>query len=142
MNIKILSGVSQFPKKNSTHPLFIPFFANHANAINIVMLRIFRQVALWEAISTIFLFFVAMPVKYVLPRFMEIPDDIRLGTVRIAGSIHGFLVVIFVVLLIACWQSYNWKFKRVVMYFAVSLFPVVSFWVERDVLKIINKEKI
>ncbi|MCL7988233.1 DUF3817 domain-containing protein [Sphingobacterium sp. lm-10] len=106
------------------------------------MLRIFRQVALWEAISTIILFFVAMPVKYLLPHFMEVPEDIRLNTVRIAGSIHGFLVVIFVILLIACWQSFNWNFKRVIAYFAASLVPILSFWVERDVQKIINKEKI
>lgn len=105
------------------------------------MIRIFQQVALWEAISTIILFFVAMPIKYVLNHFMEVPDDIRNGAVRIAGSIHGFLVVLFVVLLIACWQSYNWKFSRVVKYFIVSLIPVVSFWVERDVKKDIASQK-
>lgn len=104
------------------------------------MLKIFRLVALWEAISTVILFFIAMPIKYVLPYFMEIPDDIRNGTVRIAGSIHGFLVVIFVVLLIMCWQSYNWKFSRVVKYFIASLIPIVSFWVEIDVQKEIKSK--
>lgn len=97
------------------------------------MLRIFQQVALWEAISTVVLFFVAMPLKYLA----EIPE-----AVRIAGSIHGFLVVIFVILLIMCWQTYNWKFSRVVKYFVVSLIPIVSFWIERDVKKdILNKTK-
>lgn len=105
------------------------------------MLKIFRQVALWEAISTVFLFFVAMPIKYILPRFMEVPEEIRLGTVRIAGSIHGFLVVIFILFLIMCWQSYNWKFKRVITYFVASLIPIVSFWIERDLKKIIVGEK-
>lgn len=97
------------------------------------MLRIFQQVALWEAISTVILFFVAMPLKYLA----DIPE-----AVRIAGSIHGFLVVIFVILLIMCWQTYNWKFSRVVKYFVLSLFPIVSFWVEKDVKKdILNKTK-
>ena len=97
------------------------------------MLRIFQQVALWEAISTVVLFFVAMPLKYLA----DIPE-----AVRIAGSIHGFLVVIFVILLIMCWQTYNWKFSRVVKYFVVSLIPIVSFWIERDVKKdILNKTK-
>lgn len=105
------------------------------------MIRIFQQVALWEAISTIILFFVAMPIKYVLNLFMEVPDDIRNGAVRIAGSIHGFLVVLFVILLVACWQSYNWKFSRVVKYFVASLIPIVSFWVERDVKKDIQSNK-
>lgn len=105
------------------------------------MLRIFQQVALWEAISTIILFFVAMPIKYLLKYFMEVPEDIRNGTVRIAGSIHGFLVVLFVILLVACWQTYNWKFSRVVKYLVVSLIPIASFWVERDVKKDIDNFK-
>jgi integral membrane protein len=97
------------------------------------MLRIFQQVALWEAISTVILFFVAMPLKYLA----DIPE-----AVRVAGSIHGFLVVIFVILLIMCWQTYNWKFSRVVKYFVLSLIPIVSFWVEQDVKKdILNKTK-
>lgn len=103
------------------------------------MLKIFRLVALWEAISTLVLFFIAMPVKYILPYFTEVPDDVRNGAVRIAGSIHGFLVVVFVILLIACWQSYNWKFGRVVKYFVASLIPIVSFWVEIDVKREIEK---
>ena len=97
------------------------------------MLRIFQQVALWEAISTIVLFFIAMPLKYLA----DVPE-----AVRIVGSIHGFLVVIFVILLIMCWQTYNWKFSRVVKYFILSLIPIVSFWVEKDVKKdILNKTK-
>ncbi|HLT88611.1 MAG TPA: DUF3817 domain-containing protein [Sphingobacterium sp.] len=90
------------------------------------MLRIFQQIALWEAISTVILFFVAMPLKYLA----DIPE-----AVRIAGSIHGFLVVLFVILLIMCWNEYKWSFSRVIKYFLASLIPIVSFWVERDVKK-------
>lgn len=97
-----------------------------------VMLRIFRQIALWEAISTVILFFVAMPLKYLA----DLPE-----AVKIAGSIHGFLVVLFVVLLIASWQTYNWHIRRVALYFVVSLIPIVSFWIERDLKKIIEGEK-
>lgn len=96
------------------------------------MLRIFQQVALWEAISTVLLFFVAMPLKYLA----GVPE-----AVRVAGSIHGFLVVLFVVLLIVCWQTYNWKFGRVVKYFVLSLIPIVSFWVEKDLKKEIVAQK-
>jgi len=96
------------------------------------MLRIFQQIALWEAISTVILFFVAMPLKY----FANVPE-----AVRIAGSIHGFLVVIFVILLVACWQTYRWKFSKVVTYFVISLIPIVSFWIERDVKKQIASAK-
>lgn len=97
------------------------------------MLRIFKQIALWEAISTLILFLVAMPIKYVLPYFIQVPDEFREGAVRIAGSMHGFLVVVFVILLIMCWQTYNWSISRVIKYFVISLIPVFSFWVERDI---------
>ncbi len=97
------------------------------------MLRIFRQVALWEAISTILLFFVAMPMKYLA----DVPE-----AVRFAGSLHGFLVVLFVIMLVICWQTYNWKFSRVVKYFILSLIPIVSFWIEKDLKKDIELEKI
>lgn len=90
------------------------------------MLRIFQQIALWEAVSTVILFFVAMPLKY----FADIPE-----AVRIAGSIHGFLVVLFVILLVMCWNEYKWSFSRVAKYFFLSLIPIVSFWVEKDLKK-------
>lgn len=99
------------------------------------MLRIFRIIALWEAISTLVLFFVAMPIKYLLPNFMEVPEEVRVGTVRIAGSIHGFLVVIFVIMLLMCWKEYGWKLTKVIRYFVASLIPIVSFWVEVDLKK-------
>lgn len=97
------------------------------------MLRIFQQVALWEAISTVVLFLVAMPLKY----FAGVPE-----AVKVAGSIHGFLVVLFVILLIMCWSEYKWTLKRVATYFVVSLIPIVSFWVEKDLKKqIVAKNK-
>ncbi|MGO1242548.1 MAG: DUF3817 domain-containing protein [Sphingobacterium sp.] len=97
------------------------------------MLRIFQQVALWEAISTVILFFVAMPLKY----FGGVPE-----AVQAVGSIHGFLVVVFVLLLILCWREYKWPFSRVAKYLVISLIPIVSFWVERDVKKLVHHQKI
>lgn len=104
----------------------------HKTFIRYHMLRIFQQIALWEAISTVVLFCIAMPLKY----FAGIPE-----AVRIAGSIHGFLVVLFVILLIMCWSEYKWSIKRVATYFFLSLIPIVSFWVEMDVKKIILGQK-
>ncbi|WP_033564791.1 DUF3817 domain-containing protein [Sphingobacterium sp. SYP-B4668] len=96
------------------------------------MLRLFQQIALWEAISTVLLFFLAMPLKY----FGDIPE-----AVRIAGSIHGFLVVIFVVMLIVCTIEYKWSIMKAVKYFVISLIPIVSFWVEIDLKKEIAKNR-
>ncbi|TYP98602.1 integral membrane protein [Sphingobacterium allocomposti] len=95
-------------------------------AILFIMLRIFRQIALWEAISTVVLFFIAMPLKYAA----GIPE-----AVKVAGSIHGFLVVLFVILLVMCWNEYKWSVGRVAKYFFLSLIPIVSFWVELDLKK-------
>lgn len=66
------------------------------------MLRIFRQIALWEAVSTICLFFIAMPMKY----FFDTPE-----AVKIAGSIHGFFVVVFVIMLIMCTIEYKMELE-------------------------------
>lgn len=90
------------------------------------MLRIFRQIALWEAISTICLFFIAMPLKYLA----DIPE-----AVKIAGSIHGFFVVIFVVMLVMCTVEYKWPILKAIKYFLASLIPILGFWVELDLKK-------
>lgn len=95
------------------------------------MLKIFQKVALLEAISTVLLFFVAMPLKY----FVDMPT-----AVRIAGTVHGVLVIAFVILLIMCWQEFKWTFGRVVKYFVLSLIPIVSFWVEVDLKKEIRRQ--
>ncbi|AIM35879.1 DUF3817 domain-containing protein [Sphingobacterium sp. SG20118] len=96
------------------------------------MLRIFRQIALWEAVSTICLFFIAMPMKY----FFDTPE-----AVKIAGSIHGFFVVVFVIMLIMCTIEYKWNWKRPLAYMFASLIPIVGFWVELDLKKVINGQK-
>ena len=96
------------------------------------MLRIFRQIALWEAISTVILFFLAMPLTYLF----DTPE-----AVRIAGSIHGFLVVAFVFMLLLCWKTFQWPFKRVAIYMVVSLIPIVSFWIEKDLQKDITGKR-
>lgn len=97
------------------------------------MLKIFQKVALLEAISTVLLFFVAMPLKYLA--------DMPLA-VRIAGTVHGVLVVAFVILLIMCWQEFKWSLKKVLIYFVLSLFPIISFWVEMDLKKEIRKQEL
>lgn len=95
------------------------------------MLKIFQKVALLEAISTVLLFFVAMPLKY----FADMPM-----AVRIAGTVHGVLVVAFVILLVLCWQEFKWSLGRVIKYFILSLIPIVSFWVEIDLKKEIRRQ--
>lgn len=54
-------------------------------------LRALRQLAIVEGISTLLLFFVAMPLKY----FAGLPL-----AVTVVGSVHGFLFVALVVMLL------------------------------------------
>lgn len=95
------------------------------------MLKAFQKVALWEAISTVLLFFVAMPLKYLF--------DYPLA-VKVMGNIHGILVIAFVVLLIICKKEQQWSWRKVITYFVVSVIPVVSFWIEKDVRKDMERQ--
>lgn len=90
------------------------------------MLRIFRQIALWEGISTVLLFCLAMPLKY----FGDVPE-----AVKIAGSIHGFLFIVYLLGLLICWKSYQWDMKRGLLYLIASVVPLMTFWVDRDLAK-------
>jgi len=55
-----------------------------ATAVNLVHLRRLRVLGIVEGISTLLLFFVAMPLKYMADMPMA---------VTIVGSIHGFLFI-------------------------------------------------
>ena len=59
-------------------------------------MRALRQLAIIEGVSTLVLFFVAMPLKYLAGMPLA---------VTIVGSIHGFLFVALVLmLLVAIWK--------------------------------------
>ncbi|HEV7239788.1 MAG TPA: DUF3817 domain-containing protein [Thermoanaerobaculia bacterium] len=57
----------------------------------VAFVRALRQLAIVEGVSTLVLFFVAMPLKY----FAGMPL-----AVTVAGSIHGFLFVALVIMLL------------------------------------------
>lgn len=59
--------------------------------INRPFLRRLRMLSLAEGISTLVLFFIAMPLKYVA----DMPQ-----AVRVVGSLHGFLFVCLVIALV------------------------------------------
>ena len=58
---------------------------------DVTFVRALRQLAIIEGVSTLVLFFVAMPLKY----FADMPL-----AVTVAGSIHGFLFVALVIMLL------------------------------------------
>lgn len=87
------------------------------------LLSTFKKTAIWEGISSVILFFIAMPLKY----FADMPL-----AVTYTGWAHGVLFIAYVGLLVACWLKYKWKFGRVVLFFIASLIPLAPFYVERQ----------
>ena len=79
-----------------------------------------RTVTLLEAISYLILLFVAMPLKYVWGMPLA---------VKIAGSVHGGLFVLFCIALMLMQSS--WPFSRAVLLFIASLLPLVPFFIDR-----------
>ena len=84
----------------------------------------FRWTALAEAVSYLVLLGIAMPLKYVW--------DMPLA-VRIIGSLHGALFVLFCLTLASAMRAGKWSLGRGIMLFAASLLPFVPFWLDRRV---------
>lgn len=91
----------------------------------------FSQVAFIEGISTVVLFFIAMPLKYLA----DWPY-----AVKYVGWAHGVLFIAYLFLLLACWIKYKWPIKRVAVFFGASLIPFAPFWVERKLKQEIDTE--
>jgi len=81
-----------------------------------------RSVGLLEAISYLILLFVAMPLKYAWGMPLA---------VKIAGSVHGGLFVIFCIALWRVLMHTGWPFSRAVLVFIASLLPFVPFFIDR-----------
>lgn len=90
--------------------------------MNQQLLKRFRQVAVLEGISYILLLFIAMPLKY----FAGLPE-----AVKYTGWAHGVLFVLYAILLVQCWQNYQWKFGKAALVFIASLLPFAPFYVDK-----------
>jgi integral membrane protein len=81
-------------------------------------LRQLRLVAFAEGLSFVALLFVAMPLKYV----WGIPL-----AVRIVGSLHGALFLIFLVALFRAASEREWPLRRSFLAFVSSVVPFGTF---------------
>ncbi|MGE7763185.1 DUF3817 domain-containing protein [Peribacillus sp. NPDC097895] len=86
----------------------------------------FRFITIIEGISYVLLLGIGMPIKYIL--------DIGEATL-ILGSIHGFLFVVFVLLLLYVSIQSKWSFLKMSMIFIVSFIPFGNFVIDRKLLK-------
>ncbi|MDZ4733849.1 MAG: DUF3817 domain-containing protein [Nitrospirota bacterium] len=85
-------------------------------------IRVFRMIALAEGISFLTLLCIAMPMKY----FMGMPE-----VVRVVGSIHGGLFVLYVGLLAVLHFRQRWPFMFSLYAFIASIIPFGTFMLDK-----------
>lgn len=95
------------------------------NSENLPLVR-FRTIAFWEGVSAVILFFIAMPIKYLL--------DYPL-VVKYVGWAHGILFLLYMLSLAQVTITYKWSFIKVAMGFVASLVPFGTFVFDKKVLK-------
>lgn len=86
-------------------------------------IRTFRLTALAEGISFLTLLFIAMPMKY----FMGMPE-----VVRVVGSIHGGLFVLYVGLLTMLHFRQRWSVIFSLYAFVASIIPFGTFVLDKQ----------
>jgi|SRR5687768_10968485 integral membrane protein len=89
----------------------------------VTALRQFRIVALLEGWSYLALLFIAMPLKYAA--------DLPLA-VRVAGSVHGLLFLVFIATLFRATLERRWPIRRAVRGLLCSLIPFGAFVFDRS----------
>ena len=89
-------------------------------------IRVFRMIALAEGISFLTLLFIAMPMKY----FMGMPE-----VVRVVGSIHGGLFVLYVGLLAMLHFRQRWTFSFSLYALLASVIPFGTFMLDKQLRK-------
>ena len=85
-------------------------------------IRVFRMIALAEGCSFLVLLCIAMPMKY----FMGMPE-----IVRVVGSIHGGLFLLYVGLLTVIHFRQRWPFMFSLYAFVASLIPFGTFVLDK-----------
>lgn len=85
-----------------------------------------RLVGIVEGISYLILLFVAMPLKYLAGQ----PEAVRL-----VGSVHGALFVLFGLYLLMTKMELRWSMRMAVVLVGLSMLPFGNFWADVKILK-------
>jgi integral membrane protein len=86
-------------------------------------ITVFRMIALAEGVSFLTLLSIAMPMKY----FMGMPE-----VVRIVGSIHGVLFVLYVGLLAMLHFRQRWSYTFSLYALLASVIPFGTFMLDKQ----------
>jgi integral membrane protein len=86
-------------------------------------IRVFRMIGLAEGSSFLTLLFIAMPMKY----FMGMPE-----VVKVVGSIHGALFVLYVGLLATIHFRQRWSSMFSLYALVASIIPFGTFMLDKQ----------
>ena len=90
------------------------------------MIKSFRSIALLEGISTLALYFFAMPMKYIAN------DPIYVKNI---GMAHGILFMLYIAFAILIKNEQKWDSKTFAIVCLASIFPFGSFYIEKKYLQ-------
>lgn len=90
------------------------------------MIKSFRAIALLEGISTIALYFFAMPMKYVADNPIYVKN---------IGMAHGILFILYIAFAILIKNNQKWDLKTFSIVCLASLFPFGTFYIEKKYLQ-------
>jgi integral membrane protein len=85
------------------------------------MVRLFKIIATLEGISALFLFFVAMPLKYIWHKEEYMHS---------AGMTHGVLFVTYIVIATMLKMELKWPIKKYLIICLASIPPFGTFYIE------------
>ena len=86
--------------------------------MSVNLIRYLRIVGFAEGTSLLVLMFIAMPLKY----FAGKPE-----AVKIIGWLHGFLFILFMLMVFVVYLQKNWPFKKLVFAFFAAFLPFGTF---------------
>lgn len=86
----------------------------------------FRLVTFLEGMSLLILMLIAMPLKYIFE---------QAEMVRMVGSAHGFLFILFVYFAFRMSIAYQWDIIKTALIMAASFIPFATFFVDYKILK-------
>lgn len=89
-------------------------------------MKTFRFLALTEGISLLVLFFIAMPLKYLMDKPLA---------VEIVGTIHGLLFIAYSLLLFYLGFRNSWSFRMISISFLSAFIPAGTFYTDKKYFK-------
>ncbi len=89
------------------------------------MIRVFRWVGYFEAMSFLVLLLIAMPLKYMY----GMPEG-----VRITGALHGGLFLLYVFLAMYLGNRDNWSLKTLLMAWLAAFLPCGTIYFDKKLM--------